>query len=160
MHEAARTTPASSYEQDFAAWSQEQARVLRSKDPRSLDWSNLAEEIASLGGRERSEIRSRLRVLIAHLLKWQFQPERRSQSWQTTIGEQRIHIDTVIEDSPSLRDFPTSVLQSVYALALRSAAVETGLPVRTFPERLPNSIEQVLDEAFLPGRSWSPADLA
>ena len=159
MAEPARTPHPTLYDRDFTAWSQEQTRALRSKQPRSLDWDNLAEEIESLGGRERTEIRSRLRVLLAHLLEWQVQPERRSHSWQSTIGEQRIHIGSVIEHSPSLHGFPASIIETSYAAAVRSAALETGLPASAFPARLPYTPEQALDDTFLPGDPWSPSDL-
>src|SRR5580704_181268 len=91
------------YDDDFFAWTQEQARLLRGGDLADIDAGNLAEEIESMGRSDRREIRSRLVVLLAHLLKWQFQPGGRTTSWSGTIVEQRHQIDLVIADSPSLR---------------------------------------------------------
>ena len=160
MAEPIRKPAPTLYGADFAAWAEAQARVLRSRRVSALDWENLAEEIESLGGRERNEIRNRLIVLLTHLLKWQFQPEKRGHSWQSSISEQRIHIDGVIEASPSLKRFPAGILDSCYQAARRKASLETRLPLKTFPEDIPYSEEQALDDAFMPGKPWSPDDLA
>src|SRR5450631_4403123 len=87
----AETDPALSlYERDFFRWTELMATRLRDRDASELDWKNLAEEIEDLGRRDRRELKSRLRVLIAHLLKWQYQPELREEStWKATISEQR-----------------------------------------------------------------------
>lgn len=154
-----RPRPAPGYETDFYAWTQDQAARLRELRPNSLDWENVAEEIESVGRSQRTQIRNRLRVLLAHLLKWEYQPEFRCHSWQSTIGGQRVHIDGVVEDSPSLRRFPTEILEAVYPSARQRAALETKLPLSTFPEKLPYSIEQVLDPSFMPGRDWSADEL-
>jgi hypothetical protein len=159
MAEPARKPPAARYEDDLAAWANDQAEVLRRRIVAQLDWNNLAEEIESVGGRERHELRSRLRVLIIHLLKWEFQPENRSHGWQSTIGEQRIHIAGVIEDSPSLKGHPGDILQDCYKWALSRAALGANLPLATFPEHPPYCIEQVLDYGFMPGRPWLPGEL-
>ena len=148
------------YEDDLAAWADDQCRMLRARRAEQLDWDNLAEEIESLSRRDKSEIRSRLIVLIMHLLKWEFQPALRSQSWQSTIGEQRIHIDGILEHSPSLHDFPSEILARCYERARREAAKETKLAWTSFPGEPPYSIEQVLDYEFMPGRPWSPDDLS
>jgi len=99
---------------------------------------------------DRREIRNRLTVLLTHLLKYLMQPRRRSSGWLGTIGEQRMRIATVIDDSPSLRPFPASVLDLCYASARAQTAVETNLAERAFPERCPFSIEEMLDLGWLP----------
>lgn len=147
------------YTLDFAAWANAQARHLKERTSAELDWLNLAEEIESLGSRERNEIRNRLRVLLVHLLKWQFQPERRSHSWQSTIGEQRTHIAGIIEDSPSLKGHPELVLADAYGRARTDAATETRMAVERFPQECPYTMAEVLDYRFMPGRLWSPEDL-
>ncbi|MCC6735948.1 MAG: DUF29 domain-containing protein [Bauldia sp.] len=144
------------YERDFFAWTQEQARLLRERQPEGIDWSNAAEELDSLGRSNKTEIRSRLIVLLMHLLKWQFQPEKRKDGWLTTIGQQRIWIEGLIEASPSLHAFPAEVLAWSYVRARRTAAEETRLPIDTFPALSPYSAEQALDVTFLPGGPWSP----
>jgi len=159
MAEPARKPATARYEEDLAAWAGDQARVLRRRLVTQLDWDNLAEEIESVGGRERHELRSRLRVLIIHLLKWEFQLENRSHGWQSTIGEQRIHIAGVIEDSPSLKGHPADILQDCYRWARSRAALEANLSLETFPEDVPYSIEKVLDYGFMPGRPWLPGEL-
>jgi hypothetical protein len=160
MAEPARKRNTSLYEQDFVAWADDQGRLLRERRVDDLDWDNLAEEIESLSRREKAEIRSRLIVLLMHLLKWEFQPERRRHGWQTTIGVQRTHIEGVLEYSPSLRRFPSEIFDYCYKRARADAAQETRLPLNTFPEVPPFSVEQALDYAFMPGRPWSPDELS
>lgn len=147
------------YERDFFAWTQDRAERLRRRSDASLDWENLAEEIDSLGRNNKNEIRHRLRTLLKHLLKWKYQSERRCHSWQTTIGEQRTHIEGVIEDSPSLHRTPAERYDWAWRAARREAAEETGLPIDTFPEQPEFAIEDVLRSDFMPGAPWSPDEL-
>ena len=139
------------YDTDFFRWTQEQGRLLRSGATRGLDWDNLAEEVETLGRSERREIRSRLAVLLLHLLKWQFQSEARSHGWQGTIIEQREQLLSTLNDSPSLRSYPLEILDEAYVIARLKAAGETDLPLTTFPEVCPYSVDQLLEADFLPG---------
>ncbi len=138
------------YEMDFYLWTQEQATLLREGCLGALDVPNLVEEIDSLGRSQRHELRSRLRVLLIHLLKWQYQPERQGPSWESIISEQRIHIDELLIDSPTLRSQVPTILPHAYALSRQSAQRETRLPLSTFPETCPSAVEQVLDDTFWP----------
>lgn len=147
------------YEADFYAWTQAQAEKLRARSMNAIDWDNLAEEIESVGRSEKNEIRNRLIVLLQHLLKWEFQAERRGNSWLTTIGEQRTHINGVIETSPSLWRYPEEVFAAAYGIARRRTWAETGLSLKIFPETYPYPIESVLSDDFMPGAPWSPDDL-
>ncbi len=159
LKKAAETVAASLYETDFHAWLQDQAAKLRDRLHDDLDWENLAEEIESVGRSERKEIRSRLDVLICHLLKWQFQPGRRSESWRITIGEQRIWIAETIEDSPSLRRYPAQTFAKAYGAGRRRAINETGILPSVFPAEPPFAVAQVLDPKFLPGEPFAPWDV-
>jgi len=138
------------YDEDFALWSAEQATLLRTGRLDRVDLENVAEEIEGLARRNRHEIASRLVVLLAHLLKYRFQPSERTNSWRATILGQRIAINELIDESPSLRDVPITVLQSRYPVARLQASGETGLPETESPETCPWTIEQVLDPDFLP----------
>jgi hypothetical protein len=147
------------YETDFFHWTEEQARLLTTRRAEDLDWDNLAEEILSLGGSEKREISSRLMRLLQHLLKWQYQSERRAESWLSTISGQRIHLEGIKEASPSLASYPATVFGKAYVRARREAARETHLPLRTFPAESPYTVEDVLSPDFFPGPPWSPEDL-
>ena len=138
------------YERDYARWCAEQGALLRSGRLDALDRENLAEEIESLGRSDKREIESRLKVLLAHLLKWSFQPEGRKGGWSATIREQRGRIAKAIQESPSLRDYPAEVLAEEYGYARADAAAETGLPEDDFPAKCPFAIEQILDPEWLP----------
>jgi len=146
------TRNAPAYEEDFVAWLEDQAQRARRREIEGLDLENIAEELEGLARSDRREIRNRLTVLLIHLVKYKFQPRRRSSGWVATIGEQRRRITAVLDDSPSMRPFPASILNQCYTEARSAAADETGLPQSTFPERCPFELEAVLDPRWLPGR--------
>ncbi len=138
------------YEKDFYAWTVEQARLLRSGELSAVDIENIAEEIESMGRSDRREIKSRLIVLLCHLLTWQMQPQMRSTGWSGTIREQRRKIEELLSESPSLRPTAPEILPRAYAEAREDAADEAGLAEAAFPEACPFSAEQVLSRGFLP----------
>ncbi|MHB1530855.1 DUF29 domain-containing protein [Acidithiobacillus sp.] len=129
--------PPSLYDQDLYVWTMEQADILRRRKPDWMDWENIAEELESMGKRDRRELISRLAVLLVHLAKWRWQPEKRSQSWKNTVKEQRKQIALVLKDSPSLTSFMRYSFQDAWQDAVRDAAEETGLPLSSFPETCP-----------------------
>lgn len=141
------------YEQDFHAWTQQQAQLLRAGQLADVDLAHIAEEIETLGASERRELESRLKVLLLHLLKWQYQPEQRSSGWAGTIDEQRDQIDTLLRQSPSLRRLVREYLQYAYPKARRAAARETDLAPKTFPEACPYAENDVFNAEFWPGAS-------
>ena len=139
------------YEQDFYAWAQEQADLLRAGRLNELDVAHLVEEIESMGARDRRELLSRLQVLILHLLKYQYQPARRGKSWLLTITHQRTAIERLLEQSPSLKRLLTAeVIQSVYEKAVREAIIETDLEPYVFPVDCGYSLDQLFDDNYLP----------
>jgi hypothetical protein len=144
------TRQAASYEGDFYAWTQDQARRLRAERPRDVDWANLAQEVEELGSSKQSEIESRLHVLLIHLLKWQAQPTRRKAGWRGSIVEQRARIARVMRQNPSLAGYPKRMLAEEYKTARIVAADETELPDETFPRTCPFTIDQVLNDDFWP----------
>lgn len=138
------------YEADFFEWTQEQARLLRERRWADLDLENLIDEVESAGRSDKHQIESRLEVLIAHLLKWKFQPGGRGSSWIGTIFEQRSRIQCILDDSPSLRPFQLAAVGKVYLAARLLAAKETGIAFGLFPGECPFTPEQVLDREFFP----------
>ncbi len=134
------------YEQDFYQWTQEMAIALRSGQVSALDWENLAEEIESLGKSDRRSLQSRLEVLIMHLLKWQYQPSKQSNSWRFTMTEQRLRIQSLLADSPSLKAYIETKLPRSYQNACKLAAAETGLERETFPANCPYKISELLND--------------
>jgi len=136
------------YDSDIARWADEQADALRRHAHNEIDWENVAEEIGGLSRSDRQEIRSRLEVICAHLLKWQFQSSLRSGSWRSSIDHGRDRIADLIEESPSLAGYPATQLARAYPRARRDAANETG--IADLPEPCPWTIEQVLDPDFWP----------
>lgn len=137
------------YEADFYTWALRQADKLRAHD-RDLDWDNLAEEIEALSRSEARELRSRYILLLTHLLKWLFQPERRGASWEVTIKRERKEIEDHLNANPGLKSRRDELFGEAYAIARLDAALETSLPEATFPETNPFTVAQAMDEAFWP----------
>lgn len=136
------------YEQDFYAWTCEQALALARRDPEALDWDHLRDEIEALGRQEYRELVSHLGVVIGHLLKWEYQPDHRSRSGFLTIREQRRALQMHLRKNSSLGDRLAEALIDAYETGVDLALRETDLPLRTFPQSCPFSIEQALDPSF------------
>ncbi len=147
----ASTSELVSFDQDFHAWVLEQIDLLKSGRFADLDIEHLVDELRAVAMAEESEIENRWVILLHHLLKWEFQPDRRSNSWRATILEQRTRINRVVSDSQSLRRYPATVIEKEYRIARLHASGETGLPLGRFPPGCPYSVAQVLDENFFPG---------
>jgi Domain of unknown function DUF29 len=140
----------SDYQKDFYSWTREQAELLRSGRFDELDIVNLIEEIETMGRSEKRELENRLTVLLVYLLKWQYQPARRGQSWQLTIQEQRLEFSDVLNDNPSLKPQLQALLTHAYRKAKIRASKETGLDTDDFPGTCPWEFSQLMDDAFLP----------
>ncbi|MBW4540625.1 MAG: DUF29 domain-containing protein [Myxacorys chilensis ATA2-1-KO14] len=138
------------YDTDFNLWVQSQLQALREGRYEDLDLTHLLEEIEDLAKRDRQALESHLVVIFTHLLKWQFQPEQQCNSWKSSIRNSRIKIARILRDSPSLKNFLPSVLEEAYSDGRKIAADETSLALRTFPEASHYTLEQALDEDFLP----------
>ena len=138
------------YTTDFNKWVEQTAQLLRSRRWQDLDIQHLIEEVEDLGKSERRGVASQLTRLLLHLLKWQYQPQRRSDSWLDSITDARTQIDLAIADSPSLRSHPEEQLKQSYQRARRQAAKQSKMPLEVFPEDCPYALDLVLDEDWLP----------
>jgi hypothetical protein len=138
------------YNSDFYSWTKTQAQLLREEKWETLDKLNLIEEIETLGRQERRELTNLLALLLGHLLKWQHQPEKRSNSWLATIQEQRTQIKRILADSPSLKSYLEEAFSLSYQDGINLAVKETNLPYETFPENCHYEITQILEPEFLP----------
>ena len=131
------------YEQDFSQWAETMADLLASGNFTQLDIENLVEEVRDLSKRERDRLLSSLRLIVHHLLKWDYQSDKRSRSWQNTIGRERDNIGLYLEDSPSLeRYLDNESLKKIYRVARSDAMREISIAL---PETCPYSIETVLN---------------
>ena len=138
------------YESDFYAWANEQAVLLRAGKLDAADIENIAEEIESMGKSEKRELVNRLTVLLLHLLKWQFQSERKGSSWQATIRIQRRDLSAHLKDNQSLKSQLPSAVSYAYENAVIAASAETDLPEDTFPATCPWLFEQMIGDGFWP----------
>ncbi|MBN8606658.1 MAG: DUF29 domain-containing protein [Caulobacterales bacterium] len=138
------------YETDAYTWAMRQADALRRRSANEIDWDNVAEEIESVGESEARELESRYAVLLAHLLKWRFQPDARSRSWEATIKVQRRVIEREHGKNPGLKPMREGLFADAYVQALGAAVQETGLGLEVFPEANPFTLAEVVDESFWP----------
>lgn len=140
---------------DFSEWISQTAQLLRERRWQEIDVPSLIEEVEDLGKSERRGITSQLTRLLLHLLKWQYQPQRRSDSWLDSITDARTQIELAIDDSPSLRSYPSQQLSNSYQRARRQAAKQTGLELSVLPETCPYALDLALTEDWLPeALSW------
>lgn len=139
------------YETDYYAWTRDQAEKIRRGELARVDVPNLIEELESLGRSEERELESRLEQLLMHLLKWEHQSWKRGAPWTATIREQRRRLARLLKRMPSLRAKVGEFLQDDYELARALAADETGIELATLPVACPYTVEQVLQDDWLPG---------
>ncbi|NJM00717.1 MAG: DUF29 domain-containing protein [Synechococcaceae cyanobacterium SM2_3_2] len=144
------------YRADFNDWIQQTVQLLRQRRWQDIDVISLIEEVETLGKSERRGISSQLTRLLLHLLKWAYQPQRRSDSWLDSITDARTQIELALEDSPSLQNYPAEQLSQSYQRARRQAAQQTELSVATFPQVCPFLLEQVLANGWLPDLATHP----
>ncbi len=144
------TTEQSLYERDFYQWAIHNAELLRHGRFTEIDVENIAEEIESMGKRDKRELRNRLRVLIMHLLKWQYQYKKRSKSWSKTIYTQRREIKIVLKDSPSLKYNIEIIINDAFKDAKFEFEKQTKISKDILPEIYPYTFEQLSDYDFWP----------
>ena len=135
---------------DAYAWCFEQAELLRQSRFSEVDIPNLIEELESTGSEKRHALRSSYRLIIAHLLKWQFQRERRARSWELTIARERVNVEDRERDSKSLRNEAPGIVEEAYRSAVFLAAKETRLPRNAFPFDCPYTLDQLRDRDWMP----------
>jgi Domain of unknown function DUF29 len=138
------------YDTDFALWAKQTAQMLKDGRLSEIDLVNLIEQVEDLSRRERDVLYSNLKIVLLHLLKWEFQSHKQIDSWRASIVEHQQRIKRQIKKSPSLKSYPEEILSECYADARELASVETGLPLDTFPAECPYAIADVLTSTFLP----------
>jgi hypothetical protein len=138
------------YQSDFYSWTQQQASLLKARQFNELDFDNLIEEIETMGRSEKHALESRLAVLLQHLLKWKYQPERRGRSWQLTLKEQRIKLAKLLKTNPGLKSELDEILTDAYQLAVVKAAKETRFDETVFPTECPWQLIQITHTDFYP----------
>jgi hypothetical protein len=138
------------YEQEFCLWVEQALVLLRKGNLTDLDLENLLEEIAGMSNSQKQALESNLKIILTHLLKYKYQPDKRTNSWLYTIVEHRQRIRKAFKNSPSLKRHFLEELADVYLDARKLASVETGIAIDIFPITSPFTASQVLDEDYLP----------
>lgn len=138
------------YDTDYLQWIEATVEKLQRQDYTQIDWEHLIEEIEDMGKSERRSLESNLIVVFLHLLKWQYQPESRSGSWEGSILEHRRRIRKALKDSPSLKPYLETIFSECYFEAVKQAKAETGLSLEIFPRQCSYKLVDVLDDTFLP----------
>ena len=137
------------YEQDYCLWLEKVVQVLRDGNLSELDLPHLIEELESMGKSEKRAVYSNLKILLLHLLKYRYQPEKRSNSWRYSIEEHRQRIQEAFADSPSLKVYFSEQFERCYQDAKRLAAKETGLSPTAFPAEAPFTQADTLNFDYL-----------
>lgn len=132
------------YETDFVLWSEKMAQLIRDHKFDQVDWENVAEEIESLSRSDRRALRSQVKRVLVHMLKWDYEWDRRTVSWEVTIRDGREQIQQLLDDSPSLVATLPDVIQDCYPNAVWQASKETGLTEQKFPPVCPFDIKRIL----------------
>lgn len=140
------------YEQDYYLWLEATAQLLREGQLSALDAANLLEEIEDMGRSEKRAVYSNLKILLVHLLKYSYQPEKRSNSWIASIVEHQQRLKKAFKESPSLQPYFTEILNECYQDA-RELAAETGLAIDEFSLEIAFNPEEILNSDYLPNRS-------
>jgi hypothetical protein len=138
------------YETDYLRWIETNVAKLKARDYSRVDWAHLIEEFEDMGRSERRALESNLIVILLHLLKWQYQPNHRSGSWESTLIEHRRRVNRALTESPSLTPVLAALFKDAYGAAVQQAKAETGLPLTAFPGDCFYAIADVLDDGFLP----------
>ena len=138
------------YETDFNVWIQENITLLKQSRFNEIDADHLIEELEDMAKKDRRELMSRFIILIADLLKWQYQVTHRSNSWRSSIDENRVQIELLLDDVPSLKADFSEVIKDAYQKAVKLAAKESGLESSSFPENCCYTENQLLNEDFYP----------
>ena len=139
-----------SYDQDYCLWLEHTTQLLKQGKFSGVDIPNLIDEIEGLAQNQKQALKSNLRVVLIHLLKYQYQPEKITNSWVNSINEHRDRIYDILDDSPSLYQYIRDEFSRVYARARKRASRETQKPLDVFPIESPFTIEEVLDEDYFP----------
>ncbi len=138
------------YEIDFNSWIQENIALLKQARFSEIDADHLIAELEDMAKKDRRELMSRFIILMAHLLKWQYQVTHRSNSWRSSIDENRVQIEVLLDDVPSLKADFSDIIKDAYQKAVKLAAKETGLKQASFPENCSYTEQQLLDDDFYP----------
>src|SRR5712692_9170689 len=85
------------YHEDETAWLEAMARLVAQRRYDELDHEHLSEFLGDMARRDKREVLSRLATLLAYLLKWEHQPDQRSNSWRATISVQRQELRDLFE---------------------------------------------------------------
>ena len=137
------------YERDTLLWIEDTVAKLKAQDFENIDLENLIEEIDELGKSQKKELKSRLLVLLEHLLKRLYVDSPNDfRGWEITIREQRQQIELELDDSPSLKTLWQEVFDKVWPMALNGVRKDYS---RTyFPDRWPflQDLESILERDF------------
>ena len=133
-----------SYEHDYYSWTLDQARLIREGRIAEADLANIAEELVSLGRSEYNDLRSALARIIQHLLKWDFQADKRSPSWKNSIQVHRVHARQTLRENPGLRHKLDEIVAGAYELGVAFAVEDTGLAHRALPSSCPYTFDAIM----------------
>jgi hypothetical protein len=144
------TKNATLYDNDFYAWANELAALLRAGQLSELDVENIAEEMESIARREKRELVDMFSVLLLLLLRWHHQPGFRGRPWQLDIEQQRLRVSDHVSENPSLASRLDEIMANAYRRARLRAEHETGLVRTSFHTACPFTFDEAMNPDFWP----------
>lgn len=153
-HTAKRSEP------DALIWSEQQIGLLRAGKYDLLDLESIIAELELQVQADKDEVARRLRSLMTNLLKYEFRPQQRLRPWGSLILEHRYEILAILKQMPSLRPQLDEYMKLGYPKAVKAAARETHMPLSTYPQENPYTLDQLLDEDFFPVENNNAVDTA
>ena len=138
------------HDKDLYGWAVHTAQLLKDKKMNEVDFDGIIKELEEMGISNKHAFKNRLAQLIFHLLKWQFQSHLRCRSWEGSIEEQRIRLNDLLEENPSLKSMIGEVIEKSYKLSLSLVRKETPLDLKLFPTECPYTFDQIMDDQFYP----------
>ena len=138
------------HDKDLYGWAVHTAQLLKDKKMNEVDFDGIIEELEEMGISNKHALKNRLAQLIFHLLKWQFQSHLRCRSWEGSIEEQRIRLNDLLEENPSLKPMIGESIEKSYKLSLSLVRKETPLDLKSLPTECPYTYDQIMDDQFYP----------
>ena len=133
------------YRDDLFGWVEDQIALLKAGNLSEIDAENIADELKDVGSEQYDKLESAIRIVLVHLLKWDYQPERRSRSWSLSVHEHRRRIERVLKKNPSLKSSIDEAIDEAYEDAVGDAKRESGLPTDIFPSICPYIWDEILN---------------
>lgn len=138
------------FEEDETAWREATIANLAAGKLNEVDFVNVAVSLIEMSKSEQRSVRSHVIVLMTHLLKWKWQPKKRSRSWASSIANGQLELEGLLYNEKGkesvLARYALDHIDRWFQRAVKRAAQETKLPVKHFPSENPFTLKKLFKE--------------